>query len=98
MYTDNIVCELLDFKKINDKLIYRIDFDAKIVKCIVPTKINHRCLGPSPNIIILKLDTNPNLDKEILHVAKVYKENFELENYSYLDIMSNETTEPNVIP
>ncbi|RIA83427.1 hypothetical protein C1645_833860 [Glomus cerebriforme] len=85
-----IICELLDFKKINNELIYRIDFDAEIVKHIVLTRIDYGCLGPFYNIVILELDANPNSDEEILHVAKAYKEDFELENHSYLNIVANE--------
>ena len=90
MLFQKIICELLDFKKINNELIYRTDFDAEIVKRIILTKIDHGCLGLSPNIVILEPGANPNSNEEILRVAEAYKEDFKLENHSFLDIVADE--------
>jgi hypothetical protein len=45
---------LLDLKKVNNELIYRRDFDAEVVKHTILNKIDHGCLGPTPNIVILE--------------------------------------------
>ncbi|RIA90783.1 hypothetical protein C1645_822932 [Glomus cerebriforme] len=78
--------ELLDLKNINGKLTYRRNFDAESVKRIILSKLDHRYLGPLPNIIILESGNNPNSDEEILRSAEMYKKDFSLENYDFLDI------------
>jgi hypothetical protein len=81
---------MLDFKEINGKLIYNKNFDADSIKCVILSKLDHGCLGPSPNIVILEPGNNPNSDKEILRVAKMYKKDFALESYSFLNIVADE--------
>src|SRR5436305_13013841 len=66
MLFQEIICELLDFKKINDELVYKTDFDAEVVKRVILTRIDHGCPGPFPNIVILQPGANPNSDEEIL--------------------------------
>ncbi|RHZ89130.1 hypothetical protein Glove_18g69 [Diversispora epigaea] len=83
----NIIYKLLNFKKINNELIYRKDFDAEVIKYVILSRIDHGCLGSTPNIVILELGVNPNSDEEILHVATMYKKGFMLENHSFLDIV-----------
>ncbi|RIA80715.1 hypothetical protein C1645_838194 [Glomus cerebriforme] len=82
--------ELLDLKNINGELSYRRNFDAESVKRIILFKLDHGCLGPSPNIIILEPGNNPNSDEEILRSAEMYKKDFSLENYDFLDIVADE--------
>ncbi|RIA88795.1 hypothetical protein C1645_825828 [Glomus cerebriforme] len=52
------------------------DFDTDTIKRAILSKLNPRCLDPSPDIVILKLGANPNSDEEILQVAEMYKEDF----------------------
>src|SRR4051812_28163256 len=85
-----VIVKILDFKKINSELTYNNNFDAESIKQIILTKLEHGCLGSSPNIVILELGSNPNSDEEILHVAQMYKEDFTLENHSFLDIVADE--------
>ena len=84
------IFELLDFREINGKLIYNKNFDAESIKHIILTKLDHGCLGPSPNIVILEPGSNPNSDEEILRVAEMYKKDFALESHSFLDIVADE--------
>ena len=42
------------------------------------------------DVIILELGVNSNLDEEILWVAKMYKEDFLMEDYVFLDIVVDE--------
>jgi len=86
----NIIYELLDFKNINNKLTYRTDFDAEDIKHTILSKIDHGCLGPTPNLVILEPGANPNSDEAILNTATMYKEDFALENHSFLDIVADE--------
>ncbi|RHZ66091.1 hypothetical protein Glove_309g4 [Diversispora epigaea] len=89
--------ELLDFKKINNELIFKKDFDAETIKHIILSKLNPGCLGPSPDVIILEPGANPNSDEEILHVAEMYKEDFTLENHSFLDIVADQAIHSRLI-
>ncbi|CAB4433302.1 unnamed protein product [Rhizophagus irregularis] len=82
--------ELLDFKNINGELSYRKDFDAKSVKDILLSKLDYGCLGPSPNVVILEPGNNPNSDEEILNAAEMYKKEFDLKDYDFLDIVADE--------
>ncbi|GBC39514.2 hypothetical protein GLOIN_2v1480545 [Rhizophagus irregularis DAOM 181602=DAOM 197198] len=82
--------ELLDFKNINGELSYRKDFDAKSVKDILLSKLDYGCLEPSPNVIILEPGNNPNSDEEILNAAEMYKKEFDLKDYEFLDIVADE--------
>ncbi|GBC03969.1 hypothetical protein RclHR1_05420013 [Rhizophagus clarus] len=75
---------------INNELIYKKDFNTNTVKCAILSKLNSGCLGPSPDIIILELDANLNSDEEILRVAKMYKDDFSMEDHSFLDIVADE--------
>jgi len=85
-----IIYELLDFKEINEELVYETNFDAETIKQIIITKLNRECLGPSPNVVILEPGANPNSDEEILRVAEMYKDDFALESHSFLDIVADE--------
>ncbi|RIA94234.1 hypothetical protein C1645_818318 [Glomus cerebriforme] len=73
------------------QLPINIDDDPEeIVELTANTPLfDHRCLGLSSNIIILEFENNPNSDKEILHNAEMYKKDFLLENYDFLDIVAN---------
>ncbi|RHZ77506.1 hypothetical protein Glove_177g73 [Diversispora epigaea] len=90
MIFQEVFQELLDFKNINNKLCYNRDFDAESIKCLILHKLDHGCLGPSPNIVILEPGNNPNSDEEILNAAKMYKKDFILEDYQFLDIVGDE--------
>ncbi|RHZ56814.1 hypothetical protein Glove_396g30 [Diversispora epigaea] len=90
MIFQEVFQELLDFKNINNKLCYNRDFDAESIKCLILPKLDHGCLGPSPNIVILEPGNNPNSDEEILNAAKMYKKDFILEDYQFLDIVGDE--------
>jgi hypothetical protein len=85
-----IIFELLDFEEINGELIYKTSFDTEIIKQSILTKLDKGCLGSFPNVVILESEANPNLNEEILHVTKMYKEEFALEDYSFLDIVADE--------
>ena len=82
--------ELLNFKEdIYGELSYERNFDAECIKRTVLSKLDRGCLGPSPNVIILEPGANPNSDKEILHAAEMYKKDFALEDYDFLDIIAD---------
>ena len=85
-----IIYELLEFKKINDELIYKTNFNAETVKCVILNRLDYGCNGPSPKIVILEPGSNPNSDEEILHVAEMYKEDFAMESHTFLDIVADE--------
>ena len=85
-----VIQELLDFKNIDGELFYNKDFDIESIKHIILSKLDHGCLGPSPNVVILEPGANPNSDDEILHSAKMYKEDFALEDHNFLDIVADE--------
>jgi hypothetical protein len=85
-----IIYELLDFKTINEELIYNINFNAETIKRIILSKIDHECYGPSSNVVILESGSNPNSDDEILNVANIYKEDFAIKDHSFLDIIADE--------
>ena len=78
-----VIYELLDFKEIEGKLIYKTNFDAESIKRIILTKLDRGCLGPSPKVVILEPGANPNSDEEILHVSEMYKEDFSMNNYFF---------------
>jgi len=82
--------ELLNFQNINGELSYQKDFDAESIKHIILSKLDRGCLGPSPNVIILEPGANPNSDEDILHAAEMYKKDFALEDYDFLDIIADE--------
>jgi hypothetical protein len=85
-----VIYELLDFKRIDEELVYKTDFDAETIKHIILTRLEYGCLEPSPNVVILEPGANPNSDEEILHVAEMYKKDFALESHSFLDIVADE--------
>ncbi|GET01797.1 hypothetical protein GLOIN_2v1482460 [Rhizophagus clarus] len=85
-----VIFDLLDFKEIEGELIYKTNFDAETIKRILLTKLEPGCLGPSPNVVILEPGANPNSDEEILHVSEMYKEDFVMNNHSFLDIIADE--------
>ncbi|RHZ68813.1 hypothetical protein Glove_293g9 [Diversispora epigaea] len=49
------------------------------------------CSVGTPNIIILKTEGIPNLNKGIFQSIEMYKEDFELGPYNYLNVIANET-------
>ncbi|GET01202.1 hypothetical protein GLOIN_2v1482460 [Rhizophagus clarus] len=75
---------------INDELIYKKDFDMDTVKYAILSKLNPGCFGPSPDVIILEPGANLNSNEEILRVAEMYKNDFSIEDHSFLDIVTNE--------
>ncbi|GBC09286.1 hypothetical protein RclHR1_08740006 [Rhizophagus clarus] len=79
-----------DFKEIEGELIYKTNFDAETIKRVLLTKLEPGCLGPSPNVVILEAGANLNSDEEILHVSEMYKEDFAMNNHSFLDIIADE--------
>ncbi|GES79528.1 hypothetical protein GLOIN_2v1480545 [Rhizophagus clarus] len=85
-----VIYELLDFKNINEELVYKTNFDAETIKNIILTRLDRGCCGPSPNIVILEPGASPNSDEEILRVAEMYKDDFALESHSFLDIVADE--------
>ena len=85
-----IIYDLLNFKKVNEKLVYTTNFNAETIRRIILTKLDYGCLGPSPNIVILEPGSNPNSDEEILHVTEMYKKDFAMESHSFLDIVADE--------
>jgi hypothetical protein len=85
-----IINELLDFKKINEEFIYKTNFNAETIKRVILNRLDHGCCGPSPNVVILEPGSNPNSDEEILHVAEMYKEDFAMKSHSFLDIVADE--------
>ena len=85
-----IIYELLEFKKINDELTYKTNFNAETVKRVILNRLDYGCNGPSPKIVILEPGSNPNSDEEILHVAEMYKEDFAMESHTFLDIVADE--------
>ncbi|GBB90788.1 hypothetical protein RclHR1_17880003 [Rhizophagus clarus] len=84
-----IIYELLDFKKINKEFIYKTNFSAETIKRVILTKLNYGCSDPSPNVVILEPGSNPNSDEEILHVAEIYKEDFAMSSHSFLNIVAD---------
>jgi hypothetical protein len=82
--------KLLDFKNINNELCYNKDFDAESIKNLILPKLDYGCLGPFPKVVILEPGNNPNSDDEILNTAKMYKNDFALEDHEYLDIVADE--------
>ncbi|RIA81975.1 hypothetical protein C1645_836097 [Glomus cerebriforme] len=90
MIFQQTIDELLDFRKINNELIYKKDFDADTFKRTILSKLNLGCFGTSSDIVILEPGANPNSDKEILRVAKMYKEDFSIEDHSFLKIVTDE--------
>ncbi|POG77403.1 hypothetical protein GLOIN_2v1473966 [Rhizophagus irregularis DAOM 181602=DAOM 197198] len=85
-----VIFDLLDFKEIEGELIYKTNFDGETIKRVLLTKLDPECLGPSPNVVILEPGANPNSDEEILHVSEMYKEDFAMNNHSFLDIIADE--------
>ncbi|GES84646.1 hypothetical protein GLOIN_2v1482460 [Rhizophagus clarus] len=85
-----VIFDLLDFKEIEGELIYKTNFDAETIKRVLLTKLEPGCLGLSPNVVILEPGANPNSDEEILHVSEMYKEDFAMNNHSFLDIIADE--------
>lgn len=83
--------ELLHIENINGELSYKRDFDAETIKHIILSKLDYRCLGPSPNVIILESGINPNSDEEILRAAEMYKKDFDLEDSNFFNIVADET-------
>ena len=82
---------MLDFRKTNEKnLVYNQNFDTEIIKKEILAKFEHGCQGPSPYIIILEPDDNPNSDQVILNAANMYKADFNLLESEYLDIVADE--------
>ena len=67
-----------------------MNFNAEIIKHVILNRLDYGCNGPSPKIVILEPGSNPNSDKEILHVAKMYKEDFAMESHTFLDIIADE--------
>ena len=90
MIFQQTIFELLDFKKVNDKLTYQTNFNAEIVKNIILTKLDRKCISPSSNIVILELRASSNSNEEILRIAEMYKKDFILEDNSFLDIIADE--------
>uniref|UniRef100_U9UJM6 Uncharacterized protein n=1 Tax=Rhizophagus irregularis (strain DAOM 181602 / DAOM 197198 / MUCL 43194) TaxID=747089 RepID=U9UJM6_RHIID len=89
-----VIFDLLDFKEIEGELIYKTNFDGETIKRVLLTKLDPECLGPSPNVVILEPGANPNSDEEILHVSEMYKEDFAMNNHSFLDIIADEAIFP----
>ncbi|CAB4436195.1 unnamed protein product [Rhizophagus irregularis] len=85
-----VIFDLLDFKEIEGELIYKTNFDGETIKRVLLTKLDPECLGPSPNVVILEPGANLNSDEEILHVSEMYKEDFAMNNHSFLDIIADE--------
>src|SRR4051794_10025253 len=82
--------ELLNFKNIHGELSYKKDFDVENIKHIILSKLNRGCLDPSPHVIILEPRNNPNSDDENLRAAEMYKKDFALKDYNFLDIVADE--------
>ncbi|RGB25558.1 hypothetical protein C1646_723449, partial [Rhizophagus diaphanus] len=85
-----VIFDLLDFKEIEGELIYKTNFDRETIKRVLLTKLDPGCLGSSPNVVILEPEANPNSDKKILHISEMYKEDFAMNNHSFLDIIADE--------
>jgi hypothetical protein len=86
-----IIHELLGFKKINEELIYNTNINAETIKYkILNRLLDYGSCGETPNIVILEPGSNPNSDEEILHVAEMYKKDFAMESDSFLDIVADE--------
>ncbi|RGB41823.1 hypothetical protein C1646_751758 [Rhizophagus diaphanus] len=83
-----IICKLLNFKKINEEFTYNTNFNAETIKHEILNKLDYGSCGESPNIVILKLGSNS--DEEIFHVAEMYKKDFAMESNSFLDIVADE--------
>ncbi|PKY46612.1 hypothetical protein RhiirA4_461515 [Rhizophagus irregularis] len=85
-----IIQELLKFKKINEEFTYNTNFNAETIKHKILNRLDYGSCGESPNIVILEPGSNPNSDDEILHVAEMYKKDFAMEDHSFLDIVADE--------
>ncbi|GES77224.1 hypothetical protein GLOIN_2v1482460 [Rhizophagus clarus] len=85
-----IIHELLNFKKINEEFTYNTNFNAETIKREILNRLDYGSCGESPNIVILEPGSNPNSDEEILHVAEMYKKDFVMESDSFLDIVADE--------
>uniref|UniRef100_U9UIB1 Uncharacterized protein n=1 Tax=Rhizophagus irregularis (strain DAOM 181602 / DAOM 197198 / MUCL 43194) TaxID=747089 RepID=U9UIB1_RHIID len=85
-----IICKLLNFKKINEEFTYNTNFNAETIKHEILNKLDYGSCGESPNIVILEPGSNPNSDEEIFHVAEMYKKDFAMESDSFLDIVADE--------
>ncbi|GES88430.1 hypothetical protein GLOIN_2v1482460 [Rhizophagus clarus] len=85
-----IIHELLNFKKINEEFTYNTNFNAETIKREILNRLDYGSCGESPNIVILEPGSNPNSDEEILHVAEMYKKDFAMESDSFLDIVADE--------
>ncbi|RGB28027.1 hypothetical protein C1646_717214, partial [Rhizophagus diaphanus] len=79
-----------NFKEIEGELIYKTNFDGETIKHVLLTKLDPGCCGPSPNVVMLESEANPNSDEEILHISEMYKEDFTMNNHSFLDIITDE--------
>jgi hypothetical protein len=82
--------ELLHIENNNGELSYKKDFDVENIKCIILSKLDRGCLGLSPHVVILEPGNNPNSDDEILRAAEMYKKDFALEDYDFLDVVADE--------
>ena len=85
-----IIYELLDFKKINEKLTYKTNFNSETIKHIILSRLDHGCRDPSSNIVILEPGSNSNSDEKILHITEMYKEDFVMKSHFFLDIVADE--------
>ncbi|RGB40823.1 hypothetical protein C1646_797671 [Rhizophagus diaphanus] len=85
-----IICKLLNFKKINEEFTYNTNFNAETIKHEILNKLDYGSCGESSNIVILELGSNPNSDKKIFHVAEMYKKDFAMKSDSFLDIVADE--------
>ncbi|PKC57836.1 hypothetical protein RhiirA1_471868 [Rhizophagus irregularis] len=85
-----IICKLLNLKKINEEFTYNTNFNAETIKHEILNKLDYGSCGESPNIVILEPGSNPNSDEEIFHVAEMYKKDFAMESDSFLDIVADE--------
>ncbi|PKY33757.1 hypothetical protein RhiirB3_452924 [Rhizophagus irregularis] len=85
-----IIYELLNFKKINENFTYNTNFNAETIKREILNKLDYGPCSESPNIVILEPGSNPNSDEEILHVAEMYKKDFAMESDTFLDIVADE--------
>jgi len=85
-----VINKLLEFKKINEKLTYKTNFNAETIKYIILNKLDYGYHRLSPKIVILELGSNPNSDEEILHVAEMHKDDFAMKSHTFLDIVTDE--------
>jgi hypothetical protein len=82
--------ELLDFQIINNEWKFNENIDSNIIKKKLLTKMNRGSLGPSPKIVIFEPGRNPNDDNDILESAKMYKEDFDISDNGFLDIVADQ--------